>query len=212
MANDSIANHEHKPCEISHTPGLYGYPHYANHFCREPVDSIASGEQISDAETDPVKSYQVMQEINKIDASDPTKFVERSFAVIWNEGHSIRLINREHKGAISIPWDDIDALVNILRGTRPAREVGNAAPIYHCNKCGYVGGKPEHEGCNYAAGASGNAAEGERTDGMVDMTIEEHLKMIESWVRGTDVRWMVRSAVLIHTNFIRAELRKDQMK
>lgn len=46
--------------------------------------------------------------------SDPTQFTTRSFAVVWNEGHNMRLINREGRGAISIPWAELDALRAIL--------------------------------------------------------------------------------------------------
>lgn len=52
---------------------------------------------------------------------DPTRFTTRSFAVVWNEGHSVRLINRrDARQAISIPWREVDALRAICDGTRPA--------------------------------------------------------------------------------------------
>lgn len=54
---------------------------------------------------------------------DPTQFTTRSFAVIWNEGHSIRLINRENpRWAISIPWDELDALRAILSPSESSRQ------------------------------------------------------------------------------------------
>jgi predicted ATPase len=46
---------------------------------------------------------------------DPTDFIGRSFAVVENKGHSIRLINRESpRSAISIPWKDLSALRELL--------------------------------------------------------------------------------------------------
>jgi hypothetical protein len=66
---------------------------------------------------------------------DPTEFIDRSFACVWNEGHSIRLINRDNPSwAISIPWKDIPALRNLLSGTRPIQtetfHVGNFAECF----------------------------------------------------------------------------------
>lgn len=81
-----------------------------------------------DPTTDAEKGHAIMDEINLVNAADPARFMERSFALIWNEGHSVRLINRENpRWAISIPWEDIDALVNLLRGTRPV-----VAPVEEC--------------------------------------------------------------------------------
>jgi hypothetical protein len=42
---------------------------------------------------------------------DPTQFTTRSFAMVWNEGHSVQLINRDDpRQAISIPWGEVEAL------------------------------------------------------------------------------------------------------
>lgn len=47
--------------------------------------------------------------------ADPTRFVERSFAVVENAGHSIRLIKRDDpRQAISIPWADLASLHELL--------------------------------------------------------------------------------------------------
>lgn len=46
---------------------------------------------------------------------DPTRFTIRSFAMVWNVGRSIRLINRNDvRQAISIPWDELGALRALL--------------------------------------------------------------------------------------------------
>lgn len=87
----------------------------------QPTNSAraAAEEPEPEFETDGVKGQMVMDAINEAVANDPTRFTTRSFAVIWNEGHSIRLINRKDVDkAISIPWEDLDALRAIL-GTGP---------------------------------------------------------------------------------------------
>lgn len=57
---------------------------------------------------------------------DPTKFIERLFACVWNEGHSVRLINRDNpRWAISIRWDEISALRHLLSSPRPVAEQPN---------------------------------------------------------------------------------------
>jgi len=82
-----------------------------------------------DATTDADKGRQVMNAINTIDANDPSKFLTRSFVMLRNEGHSIRLINRDDaRKAISIPWDEIDALRNLLGGTAPVVVANTPAP------------------------------------------------------------------------------------
>ena len=39
--------------------------------------------------------------INKAVREDPTRFTTRSFAVLWNKGHSMRLISR------TVPWFEV---------------------------------------------------------------------------------------------------------
>jgi len=75
-----------------------------------------------DPTTDGDNNKLIMGCYDKID--DPTKFLTRSFVVLWNEGHSVRLINREGRGALSIPWDEIRALIACLSGTRPVASAG----------------------------------------------------------------------------------------
>lgn len=70
-------------------------------------------------ETDAAKSELILVKYDAIE--DPTKFITRSFVVIWNEGHSVHLINRDDaRKAISIPWDEIPALRACLKSTRHA--------------------------------------------------------------------------------------------
>lgn len=80
-----------------------------------------------DSETDAEKNAALITAVDCIKHDDdPTRFTARSFAVIWNEGHSMRLINRDDpRKAISIPWDELDALKAILIGTRPIGEPVN---------------------------------------------------------------------------------------
>lgn len=78
-------------------------------------------------ETDAAKNEVLKDAIDKAALADPTRFTTRSFAVLWNEGHSIRLINRDDaRQAISIPWDDLDALRAILGD----RNLNNDQPIH----------------------------------------------------------------------------------
>lgn len=66
-------------------------------------------------ETDAEKNVVLRDVIDEAARNDPTRFTTRSFAVLWNEGHSMRLINRnDARQAISIPWDELDALRAIL--------------------------------------------------------------------------------------------------
>lgn len=68
-----------------------------------------------DPTTDADKNTVLRNAINDAARNDPTRFTTRSFAVLWNEGHSIRLINRvDPRWAVSIPWDELDALRAIL--------------------------------------------------------------------------------------------------
>lgn len=88
-----------------------------------PVDS---GTEVQNQDQDSVKGGEstvaaavVIPQDNSSDA-DPTQFITRSFAMVWNEGHSIRLINRDDpRKAISIPWGEIPALRALLKGTYP---------------------------------------------------------------------------------------------
>jgi hypothetical protein len=65
--------------------------------------------------TDAVKNAVLIDAIDKAAAEDPTRFSTRSFAVLWNEGHSVRLISRKDpRQALSIPWHEIAALRAIL--------------------------------------------------------------------------------------------------
>jgi hypothetical protein len=67
-----------------------------------------------DPTTDADKSIQLVKAFDEID--DPTRFTTRSFAVLWNEDHSVRLINlKDSRKAISIPWDEIPALRACLK-------------------------------------------------------------------------------------------------
>lgn len=76
-----------------------------------------------DYETDAEKNVTLREAIDKAVEDDPTRFTTRSFAVLWNEGHSVRLINRDDpRKAISIPWDELDAL----------RAVLSKSPNCHC--------------------------------------------------------------------------------
>lgn len=69
----------------------------------------------NDTTTDAAKNAVLKDAIDKAVVEDPTRFTTRSFAVLWNEGHSIRLISRrDSRQAISIPWHDIPALREIL--------------------------------------------------------------------------------------------------
>lgn len=81
-------------------------------------DSVNEEENRADSQGQPIKNG----ELNgpHPPREDPTQFTTRSFAMIWNEGHSIRLINRDNpRWAISIPWDEIPALRALLKGTYP---------------------------------------------------------------------------------------------
>lgn len=77
------------------------------------VRDIDDGDPCTDAENNTV----LRNAIDKAIENDSTLFTTRSFTVLWNEGHSVRLINRHrlNREAISIPWDEIDALAAILR-------------------------------------------------------------------------------------------------
>lgn len=70
-----------------------------------------------DPRTDAENNTVICKALNKAVENDPTYFTTRSFTVLWNEGHSVRLINRHrlNREAISIPWDEINALAAILR-------------------------------------------------------------------------------------------------
>lgn len=69
----------------------------------------------SEYETDAGKNQQLREAIDHAIAEDPTRFLERSFAVIENAGHSIRLIKRDDaRQVISIPWEDLPALRQLL--------------------------------------------------------------------------------------------------
>ena len=53
--------------------------------------------------------------IDEAARNDPTRFTTRSFAVLENKNHSLRLINRDDaRKAISIPWDELSALRTII--------------------------------------------------------------------------------------------------
>lgn len=80
---------------------------------------------------------------------DPTKFTDRSFACVWNEGHSIRLISREGCGAISIPWEDIAPLRTLLSGTMPDTESSAASNNSDGTVAGSVQPPPENVPCIY---------------------------------------------------------------
>jgi exonuclease VII large subunit len=46
---------------------------------------------------------------------DPTQFLQRSFAVVENSNHSIRLIDRnDARQAISIKWRDLPVLLELI--------------------------------------------------------------------------------------------------
>lgn len=61
---------------------------------------------------------------------DPTRFVDRSFTMLWNEGHSIRLIKRDDPAsAISIPWTDIPALYKLLELAPEVSDASAATPL-----------------------------------------------------------------------------------
>lgn len=69
----------------------------------------------SEYETDADKNQQLRQAVDHAIAEDLTRFVERSFAVIENAGHSIRLIKRDDaRQAISIPWSDLSSLRELI--------------------------------------------------------------------------------------------------
>lgn len=68
-----------------------------------------------DYETDPVKMKQIGNAVNQAIADDPARFIERSFTVLENTGHSIRLIRRDDpRQAISIPWADLSSLREMI--------------------------------------------------------------------------------------------------
>jgi hypothetical protein len=100
-------------------------------------------------ETDGTKGQMVVEAIDKAVADDPTRFTTRSFAVVENTGHSIRLINRsDARNAISIPWADLFALrkvINCILKDDPSRtasrkkrdsEDSSTRHVY-CEKCGH---------------------------------------------------------------------------
>ena len=67
---------------------------------------------------------------------DPTRFLNRSFTFLENKTHSVRLIDRESKGAISISWDDLPALRELITLTLEdgPMTVGPQPPTY-CANC-----------------------------------------------------------------------------
>lgn len=66
-------------------------------------------------ETDAEKNAILKDAIDSAVHNDPTRFTTRSFTVLWNEGHSVRLINRkDSRQMISIPWDELAALREVL--------------------------------------------------------------------------------------------------
>lgn len=68
-------------------------------------------------------------------ASDPTQFTTRSFAMVWNEGHNIRLINRDDPNrAISIPWGEIPALQALIDPN--GSDLRKAVTDLFCCECG----------------------------------------------------------------------------
>lgn len=84
---------------------------------KESLPPLDPDEPVTDAD----KNVVLRNAIDEAAQNDPTRFTTRSFAVLWNEGHSVRLINRDNsRWAISIPWDEIPALRAILSGTRSA--------------------------------------------------------------------------------------------
>lgn len=68
-------------------------------------------------------------------ANDRTQFTTRSFAMVWNEGRSIRLINRDDPNrAISIPWNEIPALRALIDPS--GSELRKAVADLFCCECG----------------------------------------------------------------------------
>lgn len=66
-------------------------------------------------ETCGTKGQMIVDAIDKAVADDPTRFTTRSFTVIENTGHSIRLVNRaDARHAISVPWADLFALREVI--------------------------------------------------------------------------------------------------